>query len=126
MLELIILLALVFYVGYRIGLITAARRVALNLVDDPERMRKLFAELARLRAEEAALESGELPVSKEIEVHKEGEQYYLYRKSNNEFLAQGPTLKDALEAVGKRFPKETFAGTIPKEQVDAWGLSNKN
>jgi hypothetical protein len=117
--------ALVFWAGVRWGRVSAALSFARNLVENPAKLRRMMQEIEQL-AKEDTEETTTETLGREITVHKEGEQFYLYRKSNNQFLAQGDTLKDALDAVGQRFPNETFAGVISKDQAEQWGLSNKN
>lgn len=62
---------------------------------------------------------------REIEVHKESEQFYLFAKDNGEFLGQGITVEAALESVRTRFPGQNFHGHIPAEEAKAMGLTKQ-
>jgi hypothetical protein len=118
----LILLLLAFWIGYRLGKTSVAVNMARLFITDPNKMRQMMADIERV-ARDAQLED---TAQDQMTVVKDQEQFYLYRKSNNEFLAQGSTLKEALDLVAKRFPQENFTGAISKELAEQWGLSNKN
>lgn len=116
----LLVLAAVFYAGYRIGRTSVAVNMARNFVENPEKMRQMMREIEQV-TRDAKLE--ELGATKhDVEVVVEKGQYYLFRKSNNQFLAQGLTLKEALDRVKERFPGETFVGHIERREAEALGL----
>jgi hypothetical protein len=55
-------------------------------------------------------------------VHNEHGAFYLYAKDNGEFLGQGNSIEDALEAVRQRFPGKNFAGHISADKAKQMGL----
>jgi hypothetical protein len=113
--------AVVFYVGFRLGLIEAASRWARRMVEDPNYVDELHRKLKRVA--QAYQQSQEEDGLCELEVIKEGEQFLLYRKRTNEFVSQGGDLEQALERAHQRFPEEQFRGLIAKEQAQKWGLA---
>ena len=124
----VILFGFVYWLGFRMGtrwiLIKLAKFVVDRRADLPQILKELDADLARAEAEESRPE-GVPSTAQEINVEYEQNTYYLYRKTNNEFLGQGPTLREALDSVKKRFPDESFWGTVERELVDKWGLKKE-
>lgn len=43
-----------------------------------------------------------------IEVHREGDQFYIYNKVTGEFLAQGTNHEEVSAVLGERFPSNRF------------------
>ena len=61
----------------------------------------------------------------EVEIERINDTLYVYTKNGKEFLAQAPTLEEALSRINKRFPNRAFKGLISKEQAEALGISAK-
>lgn len=120
-----ILLAFVYWLGWRMGsrwmLLRLSKFVLERRKDLPQILKELDMELDQLERKPDAVPEG----SEEIVVEREGEQFYLYRKSNHQFLGQGPTLMEALDSVKKRFPDESFWGGVERELADKWGLKKE-
>lgn len=96
-----------------------------RILGKPQEMIELLKKYKEATDEFQVLKNPEkFPV--EVEVVKEQDSFYLYSKSDNQFLGQGATIEDALENIRKRFPNKVFKGFIPKEQAEAWGLGEKN
>ena len=121
------LVVLAFWAGWKLGSRWTVFKIA-TVIADRAKLTEIVEEIKEIRT--AITETNERPEgmpedSIEIEVEKENGVYYLYRKSNNQFLGQGPTLMEALELVKKRFPNESFWGGIEKELADKWGTTKE-
>jgi predicted negative regulator of RcsB-dependent stress response len=56
-----------------------------------------------------------------IKIEKHGEVYYVFSDSdNNEFMAQGSSMKELEDALAKRYPEKRFAAT--PENLKEMGL----
>ncbi len=93
-----------------------------NILSDPDRMIKLIEEVKRINNEEPSKSS---EGGRRIRIEKHGEELYLFAEDNDEFLAQAPTLQEALDRIEKRFPGDNFKGVIRKEDAEKWGISVK-
>ncbi len=114
----------IFLSGVVFGWLLHARSMFNRITQDPDKMIDLLSKYKEAKQE---LDQEESPLkTTEVRVEKIGDMFYLYTTKDNEFLAQGPTLEDALEAVKKRFPNRNFAGLIPKEQAEKMGLSKQS
>lgn len=113
----------IFILGYWISHLIMVRRI----LRDPDRMidlLKKYKEAAEeVNAENISPTTGNRIV--EVEVLKENETFYLYSKDDNQFLGQGSTIESALDSIRKRYPNKVFKGFIPREQAEAWGLSDR-
>ena len=116
---------LIFALGFRLGSRWVIWKIARFVIDRrkdlPQILKELDVELDAVERRPDSLPNDAV----EINVEREGEHYYLYRKSNNQFLGQGATLKDALDSVKKRFPDETFWGSVERELALKWGLNKE-
>jgi hypothetical protein len=115
----ILYIILVFIAGYFMGWFRASKQMLDRMLSKPESMIEL------LEKYKAAKEEDDVPVvsdTREIEVHNEKGAFYLYAKDNGEFLGQGNSIEDALEAVKQRFPGKNFAGHIPADKAKQMGL----
>ena len=57
-----------------------------------------------------------------IKIEKHGEVYYVFSDSdNNEFMAQGSSMKELEDALAKRYPEKRFAAT--PENLKEMGLA---
>lgn len=109
---------LAFLFGYWFGHLLMIRRLLKN----PQEMIELLKKYKEAKEQLNIVQSFEKPTV-EVEVVKEQDVFYLYSKSDNQFLGQGSTIESALETIRARFPNKVFLGVIPKEKVEAWGLS---
>lgn len=97
----IVVISFAFYAGWKIrGVIMMAA-----MSDNPERVIKLLKEVEKLNQAE---QTGKKPDDVEVEPEKVGPLWYAYAKENGQFLAQGPTLEEALRIASIRFPNKTF------------------
>lgn len=114
----------VFLSGVVFGWLLHARSMFNRVTQDPDKMIDL---LEKYKAAKEEVEQEETSVKMtEVRVEKIGDMFYLYTIKDNEFLAQGPSLEDALEAVKKRYPNRNFKGLISKDAAEKMGLSKQN
>ena len=81
--------------------------VISNLARDPDRIIKMLEQIKKINLEE---EAGNKSADGGIEIEPElvGNVWYAYAKESGQFLAQGPSLEEALKAASDRFPEKTF------------------
>lgn len=110
-----------FIPGLIIGWMLNARAVARKILRDPDKMIKVIENYkdSVSKLEELQQEHKDTPG---LKVERHGDVIYLFRDDTNEFLAQGTTLQEALDLVGKRFPNKNFKGHLSKEQADELGI----
>ncbi len=113
---------LIFLLGFAIGWFWQAKRIISKLMQDPERSIKILRHCQELKDKDQEQLKSE---SRRIRVERHGSTLYLYAKDTNEFLAQGPSLQEALAIVEKRFPNENFHGQLSKEEADSLGITVK-
>jgi hypothetical protein len=120
----ILLIFAIFVAGYAAGWLRASKHMLDRMLEKPDTMMQLLEKYkaARDDAEDAV----PLSDTREIEIQKENNSFYLYAKDNGEFLGQGTTLDQALEVVKQRFPGQNFSGHIPADQAEAMGLSKQS
>ena len=124
-----------FWVGFRLGHQWAVYKLAKAILAKTDLIEDIVKELKEEESRDLKLKLTEsesntrpegLPEdAQEMEVFNENGVYYLFRKSNNQFLGQGATLKGAMETVKDRFPNETFWGGIEKDLADKWGTTKE-
>lgn len=116
-----LLIALViFAAGFFAGWFRATNSLIEKLVADPQSM------ILILKNFQQSLDTADKETTlREVKVEKVGDQIYLFDQETDDFLAQGPTLQDALDQVQKRFPGKKFSGHLSKEQVDSLEISVK-
>ena len=51
----------------------------------------------------------------ELEIERVGSMMYAYDKLTGQFLAQGNTIKEVLDAYQKRFPNRKLSSLVPKD-----------
>lgn len=107
---------LLWFSGFLIGYWFANYRLIARLLSNPDGVIKL---LEKYKREDSAVEETD---PKPLRVEQHADMIYLFNNETNEFLAQGPTLQEALDLVNKRFPDMNFKGHLTKEQVDALGI----
>jgi hypothetical protein len=117
LLTIVITIVVVFIAGSIVGWLTHARGVLLNMLEDPDHMIKLLTDYKNNPDRESTDENAH-----EITVEQDNGMFYLYEKSNKQFLGQGTTLEIALEEVAKRFPDGAFQGIISEEDAKKMGL----
>jgi hypothetical protein len=114
----ILYIVLVFIVGYFMGWFRASKHMLDRILSKPESMIELLEKYKAAKEEDEPVVSN----TREIEVHNEHGAFYLYAKDNGEFLGQGNSIEDALEAVKQRFPGKNFAGHISADKAKQMGL----
>lgn len=118
----IFLFVLVFVFGVVFGWLRASKSILDKLLSDPDSM---VALLTKYKDSKDDFESETKISTREIEVHKEQETLYLYAKDDGQFLGQGNTIEEALDAVRKRFPGQNFHGHITATEAKEMGLSKQ-
>ena len=114
---------LIFLSGFIVGWFYHARSMLTRITQDPD---KIIALLEKYKLAKIEMEQDELSTdTTELRVEKIGDQFYLFTKDTNEFLAQGLSLDDALESIKQRYPDRNFKGSIPKEDAEKMGLSKQ-
>lgn len=115
--------ALAIWIAYKWGQHVAAMRITRMLIDNDPALNNA---VERARRDLKAIDAQDKDQSaEELRVERHGDQLYVYTKINDEFLAQGSTLEECLDRIGKRFPDRNFRGLLSKEQADALGVSGK-
>jgi hypothetical protein len=114
----ILYIVLVFIVGYFMGWFRASKHMLDRILSKPESMIELLEKYKAAKEEDDSVVND----TREIEVHNEHGAFYLYAKDNGEFLGQGNSIEDALEAVRQRFPGKNFAGHISADKAKQMGL----
>jgi hypothetical protein len=114
----ILYIALIFIAGYFMGWFRASKHMLDRILSKPESMIELLEKYKAAKEEDEPVAG----TTREIEVHNEKGAFYLYAKDNGEFLGQGNSIEDALEAVRQRFPGKNFAGHIPADKAKQMGL----
>ncbi len=99
MIELIITGVLCFFVGWKFrgSIMISAMK------ENPEKIIQILKEVEQINKKEKT-------DSKEVEVEPEkvGQIWYAYAKETGQFLAQAPTLEEAIKLASLRFPNKTF------------------
>ena len=117
----IILLALVFWAGYTWGVRVAVMRIIASIAEDPEHLGRALDDFRAVRNskdKDTDTQEGD------IIVEQHHGQLYLYDREDNEFLAQGATLEQALELVAIRYPDRKYTGHLTREQADKLGIKS--
>ena len=109
----IILLALVFWAGYTWGVRVAVMRIITSIAQDPEHLGRALDDFRAVRKVKDTDDT-----TGDIIVERHGGQLYLYDREDNEFLAQGATLEQALELVANRYPDRKYTGHLTREQAE--------
>lgn len=89
--------------GYFLGVINTKRHFAKMILDDPDRIIGIINQTKSIRDDNSPLLHGI-----KIYVEEHNDQFYVYNKSTNLFLGQGPSFDDAIETVARRFPNQQF------------------
>ena len=110
----IILLSLVFWAGYMWGIRVAVMRIIASIADNPEHLGRALDDFRAIRNSKDTLSDTS---AGDIIVEQHGSQLYLYDSQDNQFLAQGSTLEQALELVAQRYPDRKYKGHLTREQA---------
>lgn len=110
-----------FIPGVVIGWLLNARAVARKILHDPDKMIRVIENYKDSVSKLEELQKAHKDTPR-LKVERHGDVIYLFREDTNEFLAQGTTLQEALDSVGKRFPNINFKGHLSKEQADELGI----
>lgn len=113
--EVLLLVAGAFLAGYWINQFLTIKRILRN----PDSMIVLLHKYKQAKERE---ENSSPELERQIRVERHGNMLYLFAKDNDEFLAQGSTLQEALSNVDKRFPNHSFKGILSKEEADSLGI----
>lgn len=120
--ELVILFVMVFVFGYVMGWLGHAKGLLKRLTEDPDEMIRVLNEYKKEAAKLNQIQKEDASPAREVEVEHVNGIFYLYAKDNGQFLAQAPTLDEALVLVEKRFPNQSFQGIIHSEEAKRMGL----
>lgn len=90
------------WVGYHVKAIL----FRLTISEDPDKIIKILEDIKRINNETGS----ETTTGTKVEVEPEhvNSVWYAYSKETGQFLAQGPTLEEALRLASLRFPNKTF------------------
>lgn len=107
-------------VGFIWGVWRATQSFIERIIERPEEIQEIMNRVKTASQEvrtEMAQESGELP-SNEIKAEFHDGVCYLY-DHNDKFLAQGPTVTDAIDLAKKRFPGMKFNYRLNESKVSS-------
>lgn len=128
----IILLGVFFIVGIWAGWVVRGVHLLLMISKDPDRFAELIKEVKAVNRE-YELETGKALGGdaathkvEDLKIESHGGHLYLFTKDKDEFIAQGATLKAALDEAGRRFPNRIFHGMVSREEAEALGISVDN
>lgn len=113
-----------FIAGIFVGWWWHARSVSKHILSNPDVIIDILNRYKK--DQEKVIKFKEQVIdSTPVKIERHADMFYIFSADDNEFISQGKTVEDALEAAKVRFPDQNFHGVIPKEEADAWGLSNK-
>lgn len=98
------LLIIGFLIGWHLRAITILR----NMVDKPDEMINLLTQLKDLSEQEERLGQPITTDTVELEFEKHNDIFYAFDKMTGQFIAQGSTEQELLDAAKKRFPNKEF------------------
>lgn len=144
MIETILLLAVGFYIGWKVNeviMLFTFRRIIEQLDIKPEALKSLAAKLGIVLPEDdvTATHAGatdgnseeDLPTL-EIRLEQHNDVLYAYRKDNDQFLGQGATKELLIERMGERLnqvrlviAQEDGAQLVGENTSYAWDTANK-
>ena len=118
-----VLQGLAFYAGYRLGHHVAIVRVVKNLLTNQTNLDRFLKEYREIERQYEETQEETKPGRLHVERH--GDHIYIYDQSNDEFLGQGPSLEEALDAIKRRFPDRNYSGLLTREQAEELGIKVK-
>lgn len=104
----LLVLVLVFWLGWRLR----GWWMIITMAQNPEPMMAALKRVQQLNTE------AESTGPRRIRVERIGLQLYLYAEDNDEFLAQGHSLEEAIAQIELRFPGDEFRGHISREDLE--------
>ena len=118
----LLIIALVFWAGVNWGKKITILRIARNIANDPDNLVNVIRQIKSSQLEELAQEDTEQKEPGDLIVERHENQIYLYDRKDNEFLAQGSTLEEALDRVAARYPSRKYVGHLTREEANALGI----
>jgi len=102
--------------GFVWGVWRATQGFIQRIIEQPEEIREIMARVQKISKEESEDIKTTTNTQSDVKIEEHQGVVYLY-DNNNEFLAQGPSVTDALSAAEKRFPNRKFYYrlNLPKE-----------
>jgi hypothetical protein len=103
-------------IGFIWGVWRATQGFIQRIIEKPEEIREIMSRVQKISKEE--LEDAKTTTNTQSDVKIEEHQGVVYLYDNNdEFLAQGTSITDALDAAERRFPNRKFYYRLdlPKE-----------
>lgn len=118
--EFIIGLGLGISIGFIWGIWRATQTFIERIMERPEEIRELLAQVERAHVEVRAemAEEARARVTEEVRAEFHNDHCYLY-DHNDQFLAQGPTVNDAIQAAERRFPDMKFSFRLNEAKESA-------
>jgi hypothetical protein len=96
LLLLILVVAVAYWLGYRMGHQVATWRIIAGIVKNPQEIQRAIAQLQEVQAEVAQASAD----SQDWQIEQQGTQWYVY-DSQGQFLAQGASEAEARDRAGK-------------------------
>lgn len=101
----ILLFCLVFALGYFLGRVSATQQILRRIADNPERIIESLRKVQEInRVSEITGDEN----SREVYVHQQGSQYYVFAKDSDEFLGQGDSIESAIKVSQQRLQGVTL------------------
>jgi hypothetical protein len=119
--DLVFLLS-IFGAGMFVGWMWHAKIMFRKIVENPDKMIKMIQSVKSIQLEIDTDDSEPI----ELIVEKEQDQYYLYSKTDNQFLVQATTLESALDKLKEQHPDKSFKGLVSADKAKEWGLSKQD
>lgn len=104
--------AFIFGFGAWLGWHARGAIFLYHISENPERIIEILKQIKKINENG---EEGTTPQGTELRIEKHGPLLYAFASESDEFIAQGPTLKDLLETAHKRYPGRVFFGNIPND-----------
>ena len=121
----IFILFFVFIIGFVAGWLNHAYAFFQKCKSNPDELIELLTKYKKVNQTSEKVQTSEQEDTSDIKVERHGDQLYIYTAEDDEFLAQGSTLQDALDNVQRRYPGRVFKGHLTKQQADSLGVSVK-
>ncbi len=103
--EILLLLALVFCLGYFLGKLGATTQIIRRISENPEQIMRALKQVQEINRKEQITGKED---SREVEVHQQDGQYYIFDKDSGEFLGQGHSLESAIQISQQRLQGVTL------------------
>jgi hypothetical protein len=103
-------------IGFIWGVWRATQGFIQRIIEKPEEIREIMSRVQKISKEESEDAKTITNVRSDVKIEEHQGVVYLY-DNNDEFLAQGTSVTDALDAAEKRFPNRKFYYRLdlPKE-----------